>query len=227
MTQYDYTIQNKEYEGTVGVPRVKIEDDQYGVYTPLMEEMGNAAARHPDELLFALVLLGASTVCYDGQYFFDTDHPVAATTASNYDATGGGALWMLLDTNRPLKPFLFQMRKKYKFDAKTKRLDDNVFWEKELVYGVDGRMNVGFGFWQQAYGSLNTLNSTNFEAYRATMEALEGDEGQKLGIKPNLLVCGPSNRAAAEELLKREQLAGSGTNVHFKAVDLLVTPYLT
>ena len=39
---HGYTIKNKPFELTVGVPRTAIEDDQYGVYTPLMTEMGRA-----------------------------------------------------------------------------------------------------------------------------------------------------------------------------------------
>lgn len=226
MTMYDYSLKNKDFEATVEVPRNRISDDQYGVFTPMMESMGDSAARHPDELLFALILLGASTLCYDGQFFFDTDHPVGAGTVSNYDATGGGNMWVLLDTRRPLKPFIYQLREMYKFDALTKRDDENVFWRKTFVYGVDGRANVGFGFWQQAYASLNTLNATNFDAAIAAMMTYESDEGKKLGIMPNLLICGPSNRAAAKALLEREQLAGSGTNTNYKAVDLLVTPYM-
>lgn len=44
---HGYTIKNKPFELTVGVPRTAIEDDQYGVYTPLMQEMGRAVEAHP------------------------------------------------------------------------------------------------------------------------------------------------------------------------------------
>ena len=38
-----YEIENNPFESTVNVPRDDIEDDEYGVYGPLMEQMGNAA----------------------------------------------------------------------------------------------------------------------------------------------------------------------------------------
>lgn len=247
LASYNYTIVNKQYEATVAVPRPAILDDQWAVFSPIMEEMGYAAKMHPDFLVFSLLAAGASTLCYDGQFFFDTDHPSktaagVATTVDNYDATPGGTgnLWMLLDTSRPLKPVIFQKREEYAFQARVAPTDPNVFYQNEFHYGVNARVNVGFGLWQTAYGSLGELNATNFNAYIAKMMALRGDEGKPLNIMPNLLVCGPSNRAAARQLLETEILfqkvestAGSytmqpgGSNPNYHQVDLLVVPWLT
>lgn len=230
MAVHNYTVTNKAFEATVGVPRPKIEDDVYGVFTPLMEEMGYAARLHPDEIIFALLALGASQLCYDGQFFFDTDHPVvvngAVTNVSNYDANGAGSLWCLMDTRRPLKPLIFQKRQDYKFQAFNQMTDEHVFKRNEFLYGVDARVNAGFGLWQLAYGSLNTLNNTNFDAYVTAMMGLKSDEGKPLGIRPNLLVCGPSNRAAARALIETQFLAGGATNPNYQEVQVLVTPFM-
>ncbi len=70
------SIVNKDWESTVVVPRNDIEDDNLGVYPVLMQELGRQARRQPD-LLFRDVLEGANAaLCFDGQFFFDTDHPV-------------------------------------------------------------------------------------------------------------------------------------------------------
>lgn len=66
---------------------------------------------------------------------------------------GHDKAWFLLSTSRPLKPLIYQERKKAKFASKTAETDDNVFMEKRFIYGVDSRGNAGFGFWQMAYGS--------------------------------------------------------------------------
>lgn len=66
---------------------------------------------------------------------------------------GHDTSWHLLCTSRPLKPLIFQQRKAPKFVALTAEKDNNVFMNKEYVYGADSRDNVGFGFWQMAYGS--------------------------------------------------------------------------
>ncbi len=89
LTAHAYTIVNRKFESTVAIGRDKIEDDTYGVLTPLFKEMGHAAATHPDSLVFELLANGLSTDCYDGQPFFDADHPVSkddlsATTVSAY-----------------------------------------------------------------------------------------------------------------------------------------------
>jgi len=230
LKQHDYSVKNKTFELTVGVPRESIEDDQYGVYAPMMEMLGQSANQHPDELIFALLAAGFATPCYDGQYFFDTDHPViqadgAKVSVSNMQA-GGGNPWFLLDTRRPLKPLILQQRKKPEFVNKDQSTDDNVFNRKEYVYGVDDRKNVGFGFWQMAFGSKAALDATNFDAAMAATGAFKGDHGKPLGVMPNLLVVGPSNRAAAKALIEAEQLAGGGSNTNFKAVEVLVVPWL-
>ena len=66
---------------------------------------------------------------------------------------GHDSSWFLLCTNRPVKPLIYQERKKVKFVSKTQETDENVFMKKQFFYGADSRGNAGFGFWQMAYGS--------------------------------------------------------------------------
>lgn len=74
LAAYGFTIVNKDWEATVAVDRNDIEDDTIGIYKSLILALGNSAAMHPDELIFELLLAGFSGFCYDGQYFFDSDH---------------------------------------------------------------------------------------------------------------------------------------------------------
>lgn len=69
---------------------------------------------------------------------------------------GSDTAWYLLCTTRPIKPLIYQQRKKAKFVSKTNETDDNVFFQKQFLYGVDSRGNAGYGFWQMAYGSDGT-----------------------------------------------------------------------
>lgn len=66
--------------------------------------------------------------------------------------------WYLLDTTKPVKPFIFQQRKKPEFVAKDNLNDDNVFFNKEFIYGADSRDNAGYGLWQLAYGSTGAAD---------------------------------------------------------------------
>lgn len=71
----DFTIVNKEWESSVSVPKTAIDDDRQGMYAPTMRNMAKRAKRHPDKLLLSdLVVNGTSQACFDGQFFFDTDH---------------------------------------------------------------------------------------------------------------------------------------------------------
>lgn len=224
LTASDYTIKNKSFEATIGVPREAVEDDKVGIYTPSVEMLARSAAAHPDKLIFELLASGFSKKCYDGKAFFSDKHEVGKKTVSNMGTAqlsleayiaarasmmsltngkgeplgiipdtlvvppaleakareilvadfingsrntmqgtakplvaprlaGHDTSWFLLSTTLPLKPLIYQERKKAKFVSKTAETDDNVFMKKQFLYGADSRGNVGFGFWQMAYGS--------------------------------------------------------------------------
>lgn len=75
LAAHGYTIVNKDFELTIGIDRNDIEDDTIGIYNPLFAEMGNAAAQHPDDLVFPLLPAGFEQKCYDGKNFFAANHP--------------------------------------------------------------------------------------------------------------------------------------------------------
>ena len=219
----DYTIKNKDFELTVGVPRNSVEDDKIGLYNPSIQMLGESAAMHPDELVYGLLASGFTAKCYDGKAFFATDHDVAGKSVSNkltdklsadayktarammlnYKNSKGRSLglvpdllvvppaleaaardilvadfvngtkntmqgtadihveprltsdtaWFLLATKRPIKPLIYQQRKKAKFVSITDETSPNVFMSKKFLYGADSRGNAGFGFWQMGVGS--------------------------------------------------------------------------
>lgn len=235
MAAQGYQIANKLWESTVGVARTDIEDDNLGIYSPLFTEMGRAAGVQPDELVFALLKAGTTTLCYDGQNFFDTDHPVypnvdgtgVAVTVSNNDVPGVPETpWYLLDTSRSIKPLIFQRRTQPELQALTRSDDEAVFTSDTYRYGVRSRCNVGFGFWQMAYRSQQALDATNFNNAVQAMQEQTADGGRPLGIRPTLLVVPPSLRAAALEVVKAERLANGATNVNREVVDVLVSPWV-
>lgn len=227
---YDYSIKNKKFEGTVGVPRDTIEDDQYGTFGARFRMMGEETARFPDQLVFNLLLAGFTSVCYDGQYFFDTDHPVGLpgqeVSVSNFGG-GSSAPWFLMDTSRFMKPLLLQTRRPFVMTMKDKPTDENVFNRDEFVYGVDGRMNVGYGLWQLAWASKQTLDGTAYRAGLAAMAGFKKDSGQPLGIKPSILLVGPSNWSAAKDVVESERLANGATNTYRNTTTVVMCPYLT
>ncbi len=221
ISAHSYVIKNKLYENTISVDRKDIEDDQYGVLSPLFEEMGRITKEHPDELVFKLLTNGFAELCYDGQPFFDADHPVRDEDGNDMSISntqaGASAPWFMLDCRRAIKPVIFQERIPYSFAALDKETDENVFFKDEYIYGVRARANAGFGLWQLAYGSKATLDFTNFVNARTAMRSMKGDEGRPLGIRPTHLVVPPSLEGAARQILENEtrveEVGGSLTNI--------------
>lgn len=230
MAEHDYSIKNESYELTIGVDRDDISDDNLGVYQPMFVEMGESVAALPDQLVWRALSEGFTNECYDGQPFFDADHPVldknGQTVSVSNTGGGTGAAWFLLSTKRSLKPIIFQEREKAKFVSLDNPNDDNVFRNKEFLYGSDGRWNVGYGFWQMAYGSKQTLNAANYATARQAIMEMKGDYGRPLGLKPDLLVVAPGQESAALKLLNNELGANGETNEWKGTAELLVVPWL-
>ncbi len=231
---FKYTIVNDDYEATVEVNRNDIADDNLGIYGPQAQMAGESAAQLPDEIVMDLVNGGFTNICFDGQYFFDTDHLVAGASVSNkmtvalsvatqaaviasygaartvmrkfkddegrplnvnpnillvppalehialaivnnerlddgkanpYRGTAtvevdarltSDTAWYLLDTTKPVKPFIYQERKAPVFVEQTGEDNDDVFSRKKFKFGAEARAAGGYGFWQTAHGSTGT-----------------------------------------------------------------------
>lgn len=231
LAAHGYTIKNKSFELTVEVPRNDIEDDRYGVFGPMFEEMGREAASHPDTLVFGLLKDGFTTPCYDGQYFFDEEHPSDvfgggdAVPISNMQG-GDGEPWFLLDTSRAVKPIVWQERKGYKMIRADADSDPRVFFGGKFVYGVEARVNAGFGLWQLAFGSKAPLSAANYRDARAAMASYKNGSGRPLGITADTLVVGPALEEAARQLLIADRTEDDASNVWKGTAKLIVTPWL-
>lgn len=226
MQQYVYRVENVPYEGTIGVPRRLIEADQHGILTPVFQAHGEAARTHPDALVWAALAAGTASLCYDGQYFFDTDHPENGASVSNTGG-GGGTAWYLMCTNRFLKPLIFQQRKEYGIVSQTDPSDPAAFMRGEYLFGVDGDCAPAYGMWQMAYHSKQTLDETGYTAARAAIMSRMSDQGRPLGLVPNLLVVPPSLEVAARKLVVMTTLANGAQNPLAGTADVLVSPYLS
>jgi phage major head subunit gpT-like protein len=230
LSESDYSIKEKKFELTIAVDRDDIETDNLGIYGPMFQEMGQSTGSKRDQLVFGLLKAGFNTNCYDGQFFFDTDHPVldengATVSVANTDG-GAGTPWFLLDVSRAIKPIILQTRKDFNFVSKDKETDDNVFDNNEFVYGADARMNVGFGFWQFAWGSKQELSPANYELARTSLMSMKGDGGRPLGVMPSLLVVPPALEGKANRIVKNATLANGAENEWQGTAKVEVVPWL-
>jgi len=61
--------------------------------------------------------------------------------------------WFLLDTTKPIKPFIYQERKAPTFVEVTDPQSEDVFKRKKFLFGAEARAAGGYGFWQLCWGS--------------------------------------------------------------------------
>ena len=88
------TIKNKEFEATLEVFVPDLRRDKTGQIKVRIGEMADRTNQHWASLLSTLIKNGGSSVCYDGQYFFDSDHSEgdSGTLSNLLTATDYGAL---------------------------------------------------------------------------------------------------------------------------------------
>lgn len=92
-----FDVANRKWEDTIGIQRVDLERDQWGVYSPIIARMGQIAKLHRDQLVFGLMsdcLSGSSTICsvnaYDGASFYGS-HTSGRVTAAAFNNKISGA----------------------------------------------------------------------------------------------------------------------------------------
>ncbi len=79
------TITNLEFEATMEVLVKDLRRDKTGQVLLRTRELADRTNSHWAKLLSELIINGESTACYDGQFFFDTDHAEGDSGAQSND----------------------------------------------------------------------------------------------------------------------------------------------
>lgn len=90
------TIVNKEFEATLEVLVKEMRRDKTGQVMVRVRELAQRTNAHWAKLLSQLILAAEAAVCYDGQFFFDTDHVEDDSGAQSNDIS--------LDVTTPTAP---------------------------------------------------------------------------------------------------------------------------
>lgn len=77
-----FSVKPRDFEASIKVLRNDIEDDRLNIYKPKIQDLAREAAQHPLSLACDVLNAANSTLCYDGQYLCDTDHPQVAGMAA-------------------------------------------------------------------------------------------------------------------------------------------------
>ena len=225
-----YTITNIDYQSTITLTRNQVLADKMGMFSILSAELGAAAAALPDERLATLIKQGNRMTCYDGQYFFDTDHPVdGQANVSNLDGDNASDIkWMLVGTSGSSRvlPFVWQNWQPYDMYSIEDLWNEQMLRAiKEFHFGTDGSSAAGYGLWQLAYGSTNAITTAKFETAYAAMQKFMGEGGRPLAIRPRRLIVAPDQRAAAMKIMQ-PLVNGGESNPNANLVDVVVNEYL-
>lgn len=216
-----YQLANRDFERTIGIHKNKIKDDNLGLIGPQVRGWGTAGGDLWDKLTFEALAAGHERECYDGQNFFDTEHPVGKDVASNMTGNDAVQPWYLLDLSQPLKPILLQKRQEPEMFMCVDPNDSHVIKTGQFILSAEARGAAGYTFWQMAHRCTGTLNAANFEAAKLAMKELTNDEGEPLGISPTHIVVGSSNHAAAKSLFVKANLANGESNINFGDVEII------
>lgn len=79
------TTINKHYEATLEILVKDLRRDKSGQALVRIRELARRTNAHFASLLSTLIAAGVSTTCYDGQYFFDTDHSEGSSGTQDND----------------------------------------------------------------------------------------------------------------------------------------------
>ncbi len=84
-----FSIRNKKFEATVEILCDWLRRDKTGQVKQRIMQLAARGNTHWASLLSTLIINGASTTCYDGQYFFDTDHSEGSSGTQDNDLSIG------------------------------------------------------------------------------------------------------------------------------------------
>lgn len=226
LSKGEFRIANKQFEETHAVKRIHIEDDMYGIYGPMFEQTGQNVASFPSEQAFGMLKSGFTTLGPDGQYFFDVDHPVGDGVASNFMG-GAGEGWYILDASKVFKPVIYQPRQSFDLKKLFNPTDPNVFFQDQLIWGVDGRAGFGFSpFWQLAFASKQTLDAAAVKATLTAMGVQKDRNGKPLAIRGTHIVVSPNLEQTAIDLFSKDLLSGGESNTLKGRLQVVVAPEL-
>lgn len=216
MAKGEFRIVNDDFEQSHSIKRKVIEDDQYGLFGPISQQTGSNVATHADKQVYDRLKNGLTTLGPDGQFFFDTDHPVGkpGAEASVANHMGGSSeAWFVIDSSKPIKPLIYQPRRSFQLITFFNPNDERAWWQNEFVWGVDGRSGSGYSpFWQLAFSSKQTLDATNLRALLVAMASQKDDAGEPLDVTGDTLVVSPTLAEVAKDLVTKEFLTGGESN---------------
>lgn len=90
LLDFDFSIKNVPFEGTIGVDKFALRNDQLGATQVRIKDLASRAKVFPAKLMMALMVSGTTNLCYDGQPFFSASHSEGDSGAQSNLLNGTG-----------------------------------------------------------------------------------------------------------------------------------------
>lgn len=87
LLETSFSITNVDHEANLRIKSKDMRRDKLGMIEVRVNQFAERVLDYPAKLLTTLVMNGESKLCYDGQYFFDTDHNEGKSGAQSNDIT--------------------------------------------------------------------------------------------------------------------------------------------
>lgn len=82
-----WNVKNVEYQGGIAIPKKHVLYDKTGQVRIRVNDLVDRSLAHWVSLIAPLIINGESSVCYDGQFYFDTDHSEGDSGSQSNDIT--------------------------------------------------------------------------------------------------------------------------------------------
>ncbi len=87
LIENSFVISNVDHEANLRIKSKDMRRDKTGQIQVRISQFADRVNDYPAKLLTALIMNGESKLCYDGQYFFDTDHSEGKSGVQSNDIT--------------------------------------------------------------------------------------------------------------------------------------------
>ena len=86
-SQFSYVIANVDWANAIEISIKDWRRRKFGKIDALVADLAVNGVTHPNERMSDVILAGETAACYDGQFFFDTDHVEGSSGVQSNDLT--------------------------------------------------------------------------------------------------------------------------------------------
>lgn len=147
LREFSFRVDNKEFEASIEVTVPELRRAKSDAIGMRIRDLAARVNAYPYKLLTTLIVAGESTACYDGQFFFDTDHAEHDSGTQDNDLTYAAASGTTPTVDEMRGAILQSVQKMYGFkDDRGEPINENV-----TQFGI----MVPMLYWPQAVEAVN------------------------------------------------------------------------